>query len=162
MTTSKKLVPLTQPIHITVDNAADFPSGGGGGGADFIDIVPYFLEDYKANLERFTIVLDDDAHSGFHSRGSLGDGNVSFLLPLGPAWSFHLKVRDSSVTTKTLLVFTLYDDADEAIGSKNYPIQWMDFGDGAPQADVTGIRVSEISGVEHALYVAITLVPGAE
>lgn len=165
MTTSKKLVPLTQPIHITVDNAADFPSGGGGGSeANLIEVFPKFLEDYGESLEYASIAKRDSSNTplGFHANGSLGGGQVSFVLPPDSIWEFHVKIRDSSVISNQILVFTLYDDADEIIDSANYPIQWMDFGDGGYRADVVNIQVSEVSGIEDALYVNITLVPGSE
>lgn len=159
MTTSKKLVPLTQPLHVIIDG-----DGGGGGEAKFISLNPLFLEDYGENLDRFNLFLTEATGStGFVARGSVGEGVVGFIMPLGPTWDFRLKVRDASITVNESLVFTLYNDDDEVINSYDYRIQWMDFGDGGYQTDVSGIQLTEISGIEDASYVTITLVsPGSE
>lgn len=172
MTTSKILVPaginidgtkdrvpvdieIPQPLHVIIDG----DGGGSGDEANLIDVEPIFLADYSKNLERFALLLTEaDNPIGFFARGSIGDGDISFIMPLGPTWDFRLKARDASITVNESLVFTLYNDNDKVIDSHDYPIQWKDLGDGGYQADVSSIQLTEISGIEDARYVTITLV----
>lgn len=151
VTKSKQLIPVRQPfeiankvveeggeqvpvpIHIIVDNAADFPSGGGGGGdlATYVfNITPmldYLSTASGGKVNEFMFVSTDDPATGNITSGLScehpDNADVFLMAAVGHGVGCQIILRDFSSDPSSLFgLFEVDDGSDQQIIGG--PITW--------------------------------------